>query len=259
MNLDLACKQLCSPPRGNYKKEKRKYSWDEIKLLHCSLLQLLLTCKNWLNVVAWKPVFSFNTTTLSCTILNLKNKTIQLQQLLKFFPVARFWHYWEIGGNLAALGKETQEYSRDNQSQNSSAPAVTQDCIAQVSEEIEERVTKNLSQDFSRTDSRILGALSKLDEFLVNPQIQAFSGITPGRFWNKDVENQEPSGLSSQNDPQPEVKFPACRASILTHSDTEETSHKHYLKILTKDIPKRFHDQFESSVKHFADIFSKSE
>ena len=86
-------------------------------------------------------------------------------------------------------------------------------------------MTKKLSQEFSRTESRILGALSKLDELLLNPQIRTFSGTTSRTFRNTDVENQEPSGDRSQNDPHPEVEFSACRASNLTESDPEETSH----------------------------------
>ena len=38
----------------------------------------------------------------------------------------------------------------------------------QISEDVEGRVTKKLLQEFSRTESRILGALSKIDEFLLN-------------------------------------------------------------------------------------------
>ena len=93
------------------------------------------------------------------------------------------------------MARETQENPRNHQSQNSAAPGITEDYIAQVSEEIEGRFTKKLSQEFSRTESRILGALSKLDEFLLNPQIRTFSGTTPGTFRNTDVENQEPSGI----------------------------------------------------------------
>ena len=48
---------------------------------------------------------------------------------------------------------------------------MAQEYISKVSEEIEGRVTKELSKEFSRTDSRILGALSKLEEFLLNPQV----------------------------------------------------------------------------------------
>ena len=75
-----------------------------------------------------------------------------------------------------------------------------------------------------RTESRILRALSKLDEFLLNPQIRAFIGTVLGTVQNADVENQEPNGDRSQNDPHPEVEFSACRASNLTDSDPDETS-----------------------------------
>ena len=92
-----------------------------------------------------------------------------------------------IKRKLAALARETQEYPRNNQSQNSAAPGITEDYLAQVSEEIEGRVTKRLSQEFSRAESRILGALSKLDEVLLNSQIRIFSGTVPGAFRNADV------------------------------------------------------------------------
>ena len=127
---------------------------------------------------------------------------------------------------LPAMARETPEISRSHQWQNSAAPGITEDHVAQVFEMIDGRVTKKLSQEFSRTESRILGALSNLDEFLLNPQIQTFSGTTPGTFRNADVENQESSGDRSQNNPHPEVEFSACCASNLTGSDPDETSHK---------------------------------
>ena len=126
---------------------------------------------------------------------------------------------------MAAVAGETQECPRNNQSQKSAALGITEDYFAQVSENIEGKVTQKLSQKSNRTESRILGALSKLDEFLLNPQIRKFSGTTPGIFRNTDVENQEPSGDGSQNDSHPEMEFSACRASNLTDSDPEETSH----------------------------------
>ena len=90
---------------------------------------------------------------------------------------------------LAATARETQEYPRNNQSQNSAAPGITEEYITEVSEEIEGRVTKKLSQEFNRTESRNLDALSKLNEFLLNPQIRTFSGTVPGTFRNADVVN----------------------------------------------------------------------
>ena len=66
---------------------------------------------------------------------------------------------------LAAVTRETQEeHSRNGQSRNTYVPRNNEEYITQVSEEIEGRVAKKLSQEFSRTESRILGALSKLHE-----------------------------------------------------------------------------------------------
>ena len=48
------------------------------------------------------------------------------------------------------MSRETQEYPMNNQSQNSSAPRITEEYIAQISEEVEGRVTKKLSQECSR-------------------------------------------------------------------------------------------------------------
>ena len=62
---------------------------------------------------------------------------------------------------LAAVARETQEEHPGNgQSRNTSIPRINDEYITQVCEEIEGRVTKKLSQEFSRTESRILGAFS---------------------------------------------------------------------------------------------------
>ena len=76
---------------------------------------------------------------------------------------------------LTAIPRELQEeHPRNGQSPNTSVPRINEEYIEHVSEDIEGRVTKKLSQEFSRTESSILGALSKLDEFLLNPQIRMF-------------------------------------------------------------------------------------
>ena len=61
----------------------------------------------------------------------------------------------------------------------SDVPKSQEDYITQVSEEVEGRVTKKLSQEFSRTENQILGALVRLDDFLMNPLIQGHSRTTP--------------------------------------------------------------------------------
>ena len=92
---------------------------------------------------------------------------------------------------LAAVTRETlEEHPRNGQSRNTSVPRINEEYITQVSEEIEGRVTKKLSQEYSRTESRILGALSKLDEFLLNQQIRRHSGTVPETFRNTNVDNQ---------------------------------------------------------------------
>ena len=78
---------------------------------------------------------------------------------------------------LAAVSRETPECSRSSRAQNVHDPDTAQDYISQVSEEIEERVAKKLSKEFSKTESRILGALSKLDELLPNPQVRTCSVV----------------------------------------------------------------------------------
>ena len=107
---------------------------------------------------------------------------------------------------LAAVTRETQEENpRNGQSRNTSVPRINEEYITQVSEEIEGRVSRKLSQGFSRTESRILGALSKLDEFLSNQQINTHFETVPGTFRNTDVENQGTNEDDSQSDPHSEA------------------------------------------------------
>ena len=74
-------------------------------------------------------------------------------------------------------------------------------------------------------ESRILGAFSKLDEFLLDPQVQTCSGTVPGTPQNNDSENQEPTADHFLNDPFPEVELSFRQASTSADSDREETSH----------------------------------
>ena len=107
---------------------------------------------------------------------------------------------------LAALNKENcEEHPRSNLAQNSSAPRLQEDYITQVSEEIEGRVTKRLSEEFSRTENRILGALARLDDFLMNPLLPGYSGATPEPTRSALGNNQGTNEDDSQNDPHPEA------------------------------------------------------
>ena len=106
---------------------------------------------------------------------------------------------------LAAVTREIQdENPRSGQSRNTSVPRINEDYLTQLSEEIEGRITKKLSREFSRIESRISDALSKLDEVLSNQQIQTYSETVPGTFRNTNVENQGTNEDNSQSDPHPE-------------------------------------------------------
>ena len=107
---------------------------------------------------------------------------------------------------MAAVTRETQEEQpRNGQSRNTSNPRINEEYNTQVSKEIDGRVTEKMSQEFSRTESRNLGALSKLDEFLLNPQIRTHSGTVPGAFQNTNVEKRGANEDDSQSDPHPEA------------------------------------------------------
>ena len=102
---------------------------------------------------------------------------------------------------LAALKKENcEERPRSNLAQNSSAPRPQEDYITQISEEIEGRVTKRLSKEFSGTENCILGALARLDDFLMNPLLPGHSGTTPEPSRNALNTSQETNEDDSWND-----------------------------------------------------------
>ena len=107
---------------------------------------------------------------------------------------------------LAALNKENcEEHPRSNLAQNSNDPRSQEDYINQVSEEIEGRVTKRLSKQFSRTENRILSALARLDDFLMNPLLPGCPGTTPEPSRNALIASQGTNDDDSQNDLHPEA------------------------------------------------------
>ena len=126
---------------------------------------------------------------------------------------------------LAAVSIETPEGSRSSRAQNVLDLELTQDYISHVSEEIERRVTKKLSIEFSRTESRILGALSKLDEFLLNPQARIRSVAVPGTSRNNYSENRETTGDRSSDDPCPEVGYFSRQSGQINSPKPENDPH----------------------------------
>ena len=167
---------------------------------------------------------------------------------------------------LAAVTRETQEeHPRNGQSRNTSVPRINEEYITQVSEEIESRVTKKLSQEFSRAESRILGALSKLDEFLLNPQITTHSETVPGTFRNTNVENQGTNEDDSQSDPHPEASI-FC-GQTTQNSDLNECCDIHYFSPIYKKHGRQiirsncafFNRMFANCLYIFTDVRSRLE
>ena len=135
---------------------------------------------------------------------------------------------------LAAVSRETPESTRNSRGQNTRDPDLTQDYISQVSEEIEGRVTKKLSKEFSRTESRILGALSELDEFLLNPQARTCSVAVPGTSRNNFSENRETMGDRSSDDPYPEVRYFSHHSGHLNSPEVE--TYPHMVTVVPEEI-----------------------
>ena len=70
-----------------------------------------------------------------------------------------------------------------------------------------------------------MGALSKLNEFLLSPQVRTCSVAVPGTTRSSDSEIREPTGDRSLHDPCPEVMFSSHHSGILNVSELEETHH----------------------------------
>ena len=102
---------------------------------------------------------------------------------------------------------------------------MAQEYICPVSEEIEGRVSKKLLKEFSRTESRILGALSNLDEFLLNPQVRTCCVAVPGTSRNSNSGNRETNGDRSPSDPCPEAVFSTYHSRNLNSPEVEEYPH----------------------------------
>ena len=85
--------------------------------------------------------------------------------------------------------------------QNPNVRRLQEDYMTQVSEEIEGRVSEKLSQEFSRTENRILGALARLDDFLMNPLNQGHSGTAPETSRNVFSISQGTNEDDSQSNP----------------------------------------------------------
>ena len=167
----------------------------------------ILDCLHLLKVFPseYEEITTVNQRVIS-TVITERNRKFSLHHW-QVFPSLRNMATLRNKRKLAAVSRETPESTRNGRAPNVLDPELTQDYISQVSEEIEGRVTKKLSKDFSRTESRILGALSKLDEFLLNPQVRTCSVVAPGTSRSSNPGNQGTHEDRPSDDPGPEVEF----------------------------------------------------
>ena len=211
----MACKQLCFPPRKGANRR------NESTILIIKILRLwsivtlfkiiFFDCLNYWNFSTRKYKFSLNhwQDFPSRSMATLRNKR-----------------------KLTAVSREAPEGSRSSRGGNVLDPELTQDYISQVSEEIEGRVTKKLSKEFNKTESRILGALSRLDEFLLNPQVRTCCVAVQGTSRNANSGNREIHGDRSSNDPYPEVGYFPHHTGHLNSPETEANSY-----LVTENYP----------------------
>ena len=144
---------------------------------------------------------------------------------------------------IAAVSRETPESTRDSRGQNTLDPDLTQDYISQVSEEIEGRLPEKISNKCSKTESRVLGALSKPDEFLLNPQVRTCSVAVPGTSGCNNSENRETTWDRSSGDLCPEAMFFFRHSGQINSPEAEIDIHmvtgvqevfRHYPQIMTE-------------------------
>ena len=71
-----------------------------------------------------------------------------------------------------------------------------------------------------------MSALSKLDEFLLNPQVRTCSLAVPRTSRNNNSENRETTGVRSSDDPCPEVRYSSHHFGHLCSPEAEDYPHK---------------------------------
>ena len=185
MHLDLACKQLYFPQK-RYQEDNREYCYIG-KSSHFDYQLTVELVTGYLFTITFSRYSPKLTSKIQ--IIHQSSSLLNIFFLKKMATVRN-------KRKLAAVSRKTkEEHPRSGQSRNISVPRVSKRSIIHVSEAIEGRVTKKLSQELGRTESCILDAVSKVDEFLFNPQKRTLSGTIPPTSRNHDVEKQELTGI----------------------------------------------------------------
>ena len=148
---------------------------------------------------------------------------------------------------LAVINRDIDnDHPRKNQVRNTNLSRIQEDYIIQLSEEIEVAGTKNCP---SRTKARILGTLTKLDEFRMNPHARVYFGSILKTSLNSNRKNQKTKEDRSQNDPHGEVGVSLSQYSQEFSQTRLPTSIISYENLKTNTSLGT--DVFESSESHF--------
>ena len=120
-------------------------------------------------------------------------------------------------------------------SADTNTPGISEEYITHLSQEIENRVTKKIFQEFSWAENKISSALLRFDKFLLNSQDLVQSGNDPESFRDTGTRNQEPCEDRSQNDHHLEVDDTENR---FAHTVTPEPNASLYMVTgVQKEIP----------------------
>ena len=84
-----------------------------------------------------------------------------------------------------------------------------------------------------------MGALSKLDELLLNPQVRTCSVAVPGTSRNNNSANRETTGDHPSDDPYPEVGYFSHHSGQLESPETE--NHPHMVTGVTEEVRRNPH------------------
>ena len=123
------------------------------------------------------------------------------------------------------------KHPTNGQSGNTSPPTLSEDCIKQVSEQIEGRVLKHCSGNQQ-------DRFPQEDQFFVNPEVQTKSGTAPSSIPENQMKSQETNGDRCQKDLHPEVRSSVYQSN---HSiDAEPNEARCIVKGVQEELPHCF-------------------
>ena len=138
------------------------------------------------------------------------------------------------------------------------APRISEEYITQISEEIDCTETKSICQEFSTNESRIPGALSKVNDFLLNSKVHVKSATVSGASRETNRKNQERDKDRSQNDPDTELDATVDRSPHTVNTDLDAALHTCRCKVRPSEsffgLHQRSPIQFRNQILNFLKV-----